>query len=114
MCSELGSKDPRDLSLDTSGTKNFAAFLVEMAQCVPNAVLPVVTSLLPHMQGEVGFVVVLCCYYVVFSLCCAAVAVYFCVVSLGCLCCQFCCGFVSLCCDVVLLGCFPVIVLCCL
>ena len=55
MVNELGSKDPRDLSLDTSGTKNFAAFLVEMAQCVPNAVLPVVTSLLPHMQGESHF-----------------------------------------------------------
>eukprot|EP00731_Ephydatia_muelleri_P015359 Em0008g1079a len=55
MVNELGAKDPRDLSLDTSGTKNFAAFLVEMTQCVPNAVHPVVTSLLPHMQGESHF-----------------------------------------------------------
>lgn len=49
---ELGSKDPRDLALDTSGTRCFAAFLVEVAQSIPEAVLPTVSVLLPHLGGE--------------------------------------------------------------
>lgn len=93
MCSELGAKDPRDLSLDTSGTKNFAAFLVEMTQCVPNAVHPVVTSLLPHMQGEVG-VVLLCCVIVLYC----AVGFVFCLVVLCCVVVQ-CCTFALYCCN---------------
>ena len=59
-CSELGAKDSRDLSLDASGTKNFATFLVEMTQCVARAILPVILSLLPHMQGEVCVCVRVC------------------------------------------------------
>lgn len=50
---ELGSSDPRDLALDTSGTRCFAAFLVEVAQLVPGAVLPTISVLLPHLSGEV-------------------------------------------------------------
>ena len=50
---ELGSSDPRDLSLDTSGTRCFAAFLVEVTQLVPGAVLPTISVLLPHLSGEV-------------------------------------------------------------
>jgi len=49
---ELGSSDPRDLALDTSGTRCFAAFLVEVAQLVPGAVLPTISVLLPHLSGE--------------------------------------------------------------
>ena len=50
---ELGCKDPRDLSLDTSGTRCFSTFLVELAQSVPAAVLPSISVLLPHLGGEV-------------------------------------------------------------
>ena len=51
---ELGSKDPKDLALDASGTRCFSAFLVELAQRVPGAVLPTISVLLPHLSGEVG------------------------------------------------------------
>ena len=50
---ELGSRDPRDLALDTSGTRCFASFLMEVAQLVPVAVLPTISVLLPHLSGEV-------------------------------------------------------------
>ena len=50
---ELGSRDPRDLALDTSGTRCFATFLTEVAQLVPEAVLPTISVLLPHLSGEV-------------------------------------------------------------
>ena len=50
---ELGRKDPRDLSQDTSGTRCFASFLVELSQLVPAAVLPSISVLMPHLSGEV-------------------------------------------------------------
>ncbi|CAI8031317.1 Condensin complex subunit 1 [Geodia barretti] len=49
---ELGRKDPRDLSQDTSGTRCFASFLVELSQLVPAAVLPSISVLIPHLSGE--------------------------------------------------------------
>ena len=51
---ELGRKDPRDLSLDASGTRSFATFLVELSQYVPAAILPSISVLLPHLGGEVN------------------------------------------------------------
>ena len=50
---ELGSREPRDLALDTSGTRCFASFLMEVAQLIPEAVLPTISVLLPHLSGEV-------------------------------------------------------------
>ena len=41
------------MALDTSGTRCFAAFLVEVTQAVPDAVLPALSVLLPHLSGEV-------------------------------------------------------------
>lgn len=49
---ELGGKDPRDLSIDSSGTRSFASFLVELCHLVPECVLLSVSVLLPHLNGE--------------------------------------------------------------
>lgn len=49
---ELGSKDPRDLAVDSSGTRSFATFLVELSHLVPDCVLLCVSVLLPHLNGE--------------------------------------------------------------
>lgn len=49
---ELGSKDPRDLAIDSSGTRSFAAFLVELSHLTPDCVLLCVSVLLPHLNGE--------------------------------------------------------------
>lgn len=51
-CRELGSKDPRDLAIDSSGTRSFASFLVELCHLVPDCVLLSVSVLLPHLNGE--------------------------------------------------------------
>ena len=54
MCGyrELGGKDPRDLAVDSSGTRSFATFLVELSHLVPDCVLLCVSVLLPHLNGE--------------------------------------------------------------
>ena len=49
---ELGGKDPRDLAIDSSGTRSFAAFLVELCHLTPDCVLLCVSVLLPHLNGE--------------------------------------------------------------
>ena len=52
MYRELGGKDPRDLAVDSSGTRSFAAFLAELSHLVPECVLLCVSVLLPHLNGE--------------------------------------------------------------
>lgn len=46
--------DGADLVRDASGTRTFSAFLVEMTERCPAAVLPNVSLLLGHLDGEVG------------------------------------------------------------
>ena len=46
--------DSSDLSRDTSGTRAYAAFLVEMTERCPAAVLPNISLLQGHLDGEVG------------------------------------------------------------
>ena len=45
--------DSSDLSRDTSGTRAYTAFLVEMTTNDPAAVLPNISLLLSHLDGEV-------------------------------------------------------------
>ena len=45
--------DPKDLARDTSGTRAYAAFVVEMAERVPNAVLPSISLVMGLLDGEV-------------------------------------------------------------
>jgi condensin complex subunit 1 len=49
---EIGRKNPADLALDTGGTRQFATFLVEVSQRIPEAVYPSLTCLLPHLGYE--------------------------------------------------------------
>jgi len=53
---EIGRMDPKELSRDSSGTRAYAAFLVELARCVPAVMLPSISVLLVLLDGEVvGF-----------------------------------------------------------
>ena len=45
--------DPRDLARDTSGTRAYADFLVELAGWVPSQIIPNISVLLCHLDGEV-------------------------------------------------------------
>ena len=49
---EIGSKDPADLLMDGGGTKSLAAFLVSLSGDLAGHVMPAMTSLLPHLNGE--------------------------------------------------------------
>ena len=52
MFREICSMDPSGLSMDSSGTKSFASFLVIVSGQTPTAILPAVPVLLPHLSGE--------------------------------------------------------------
>ena len=45
--------DPRDLARDSSGTKAYADFLVELASRVPTLIVPSISLLMCHLDGEV-------------------------------------------------------------
>ncbi|XP_071944380.1 condensin complex subunit 1-like [Antedon mediterranea] len=49
---EIGSMDPKDLARDNSGTRSCAAFLVELAERIPAIMLPSMSVLLCHLDGE--------------------------------------------------------------
>lgn len=49
---EIGRMDPRDLARDTSGTRAYADFLVELAGRVPAQIIPNISVLLCHLNGE--------------------------------------------------------------
>ena len=51
---EIGRMDPKELSRDTSGTRAFANFLVELGKCVPAVMLPSISVLLVLLDEEVG------------------------------------------------------------
>ena len=45
--------DPGDLARDNSGTRAYAAFLVEIAEKIPAVMLPSISVLLCHLDAEV-------------------------------------------------------------
>jgi len=45
--------DTKELSRDSSGTRAYAAFLLELARCVPAVMLPSISVLLVLLDGEV-------------------------------------------------------------
>jgi condensin complex subunit 1 len=51
---EIGSLDASDLSRDTSGTRSLSLFVCELAERVPILVFPTISSLVPHLDGEVN------------------------------------------------------------
>ena len=46
--------DSADLSRDTSGTRSFSQFVVELADRQPSLVLPNISLLLCHLDGDVS------------------------------------------------------------
>ena len=48
--------DPRDLARDTSGTRAYSDFLIELAGRVPSQIIPNISVLLCHLNGEVRLV----------------------------------------------------------
>jgi len=46
--------DTKDLSRDSSGTRAYAAFLLELSRCVPDVMLPSISVLLVLLDGEVS------------------------------------------------------------
>lgn len=49
---EIGRVDPRDLARDTSSSRNYAAFLAELAEKVPSVFIPCVSLLSVHLEEE--------------------------------------------------------------
>ncbi|XP_066912331.1 condensin complex subunit 1-like [Clytia hemisphaerica] len=49
---EIGRMESSDLSRDTSGTRAFSQFLVELADKIPNQVLPNISLLMAHLDGD--------------------------------------------------------------
>ncbi|XP_071110071.1 condensin complex subunit 1-like [Haliotis cracherodii] len=49
---EIGRIDSQDLSRDTSGTRAYSLFLVELAERVPAVMLPNISVLLCHLDGD--------------------------------------------------------------
>lgn len=47
--------DPQDMSVDSSGTKNYSSFLVELSGLVAGDMLPSIEPLLFHLEGEVSW-----------------------------------------------------------
>ena len=45
--------DAKDLSRDTSGTRAYAAFLVELAEKIPAVMLPSISVIMGLLDGEV-------------------------------------------------------------
>lgn len=52
---EVGQMDPKELSRDSSGTRAYAAFVLELARCVPSVMLSSISVLLVLLDGEVGY-----------------------------------------------------------
>ena len=50
---EITDIDPQDMSVDTSGTKNYSLFLTELSQLVAKDMITCVEPLTIHLGGEV-------------------------------------------------------------
>ena len=50
---EITDIDPQDMSVDTSGTKNYSLFLTELSQLVAKDMIMCVEPLNIHLGGEV-------------------------------------------------------------
>jgi hypothetical protein len=50
---EISDTDSSDLMQDTSGAKAYSQFLVEVAERVPELIVPAINALTVHLEGEV-------------------------------------------------------------
>ncbi|PIK49362.1 putative condensin complex subunit 1 [Apostichopus japonicus] len=49
---ELGRMDQQDLARDNSGTRGYAGFISELSDLIPDTILPSMSLLLTHLDGE--------------------------------------------------------------
>ena len=49
---EIGRVDPHDLARDTSSSRNYAAFLSELAEKIPSVFIPCISLLSVHLEEE--------------------------------------------------------------
>jgi hypothetical protein len=49
---EISETDPKNLSIDASGAKNFANFITELSQALPADLTPSIEQLMVHLKGE--------------------------------------------------------------
>lgn len=49
---EIGQVDPHDLARDTSSSRNYAAFLSELAEKIPSSFIPCISLLSVHLDEE--------------------------------------------------------------
>lgn len=50
---EIGQKSSEELARESSGVKAFSGFLSELSTLVPEAMIPNISVLLTHLEGEV-------------------------------------------------------------
>lgn len=50
---EISDTDSSDLMQDTSGARAYSQFLVEVAERVPELIVPAINALAVHLEGEV-------------------------------------------------------------
>jgi hypothetical protein len=51
---EISDTDSSDLMQDTSGARAYSQFLVEVAERVPELIVPAINALAVHLEGEVS------------------------------------------------------------
>lgn len=51
---EIGLKSSEELAREGSGVKAFASFLSELGTLVPELIIPNISVLITHLEGEVG------------------------------------------------------------
>ena len=61
---EIGRMDSRDLNKDTSGTRAFATFLLELVEKIPELMLPSISVLVGLLDGEVRAGCVCVCVWI--------------------------------------------------
>lgn len=50
---EIGQKSSEELAREGSGVKAFASFLSELGALVPELIMPYISVLITHLEGEV-------------------------------------------------------------
>jgi condensin complex subunit 1 len=57
---EIGRMNPKEFARDSSGVKNISTFIANLAEKLPLLMIPTLSVLLPHLDGEVCVVWLLC------------------------------------------------------
>lgn len=52
---EIGQKSSEELAREGSGVKAFSSFLSELGALVPELIIPYISVLITHLEGEVQY-----------------------------------------------------------